>query len=344
MTQVAFAPDVFTWPADEPQLIGGRCTELRGGDVPAAAVVRALRLDRRRARTCCPAGGRCGRSRRRSSCRRSPTPAARRGDVPALRRRHRAARRRGAGRGPADRERPGDAAHRHGDRARDRAVPHRRRRHRGHDVRVRARSTERRRSADDERRRHHRGGAAPVRPVRRQVGHRHGRRRRSAPRSPTPASQWTDVQFAFGGQLRGRQPRRRRPAARPHRHPVHGRLQRLRHRGDRALQLTADAIRSGEYDIGVAVGMDKHQPGRVHVRPRRLRAPALVRRDRPLPHDQVLRHEDQPLHARPRHLATRPWRRWRPRTTATARSTRTPSGASRSPRRRSSARGCSTTR
>ena len=25
MTQVAFAPDVFTWPADEPQLIGGRC-------------------------------------------------------------------------------------------------------------------------------------------------------------------------------------------------------------------------------------------------------------------------------------------------------------------------------
>lgn len=25
MTSVAFAPDVFTWPADEPQLIGGRC-------------------------------------------------------------------------------------------------------------------------------------------------------------------------------------------------------------------------------------------------------------------------------------------------------------------------------
>jgi len=25
MSQVAFAPDVFTWPADEPQLIGGRC-------------------------------------------------------------------------------------------------------------------------------------------------------------------------------------------------------------------------------------------------------------------------------------------------------------------------------
>lgn len=27
MTQVAFAPDVFTWPADEPRLIGGRCQD-----------------------------------------------------------------------------------------------------------------------------------------------------------------------------------------------------------------------------------------------------------------------------------------------------------------------------
>src|SRR5690606_21297137 len=27
MAKIAFAPDVFTWPADEPQLIGGRCTE-----------------------------------------------------------------------------------------------------------------------------------------------------------------------------------------------------------------------------------------------------------------------------------------------------------------------------
>jgi uncharacterized protein len=26
MTQVAFAPDVFTWPSDEPRLLGGRCT------------------------------------------------------------------------------------------------------------------------------------------------------------------------------------------------------------------------------------------------------------------------------------------------------------------------------
>jgi uncharacterized OB-fold protein len=27
VTQVAFAPDVFTWPSDEPQLIGGRCAD-----------------------------------------------------------------------------------------------------------------------------------------------------------------------------------------------------------------------------------------------------------------------------------------------------------------------------
>jgi uncharacterized OB-fold protein len=26
VAQIAFAPDVFTWPSDEPQLIGGRCT------------------------------------------------------------------------------------------------------------------------------------------------------------------------------------------------------------------------------------------------------------------------------------------------------------------------------
>jgi uncharacterized OB-fold protein len=26
LTQIAFAPDVFTWPSDEPQLIGGRCS------------------------------------------------------------------------------------------------------------------------------------------------------------------------------------------------------------------------------------------------------------------------------------------------------------------------------
>jgi uncharacterized OB-fold protein len=35
VTQVAFAPDVFTWPADEPQLIGGRCAECGAVAFPA---------------------------------------------------------------------------------------------------------------------------------------------------------------------------------------------------------------------------------------------------------------------------------------------------------------------
>ena len=34
MTQAAFAPDVFTWPADEPQLIGGRCTSCEAVTFP----------------------------------------------------------------------------------------------------------------------------------------------------------------------------------------------------------------------------------------------------------------------------------------------------------------------
>jgi uncharacterized OB-fold protein len=34
MTQVAFAPDVFTWPAEDPQLIGGRCCECHSVTFP----------------------------------------------------------------------------------------------------------------------------------------------------------------------------------------------------------------------------------------------------------------------------------------------------------------------
>jgi len=35
VTQVAFAPDVFTWPADKPQLIGGRCRDCDAVVFPA---------------------------------------------------------------------------------------------------------------------------------------------------------------------------------------------------------------------------------------------------------------------------------------------------------------------
>ena len=37
MNQVPFAPDVFTWPADRPQLIGGRCPKCAAVTFPAQA-------------------------------------------------------------------------------------------------------------------------------------------------------------------------------------------------------------------------------------------------------------------------------------------------------------------
>jgi uncharacterized protein len=37
LPQIAFAPDVFTWPSDEPQLIGGRCPPCRAVTFPFQA-------------------------------------------------------------------------------------------------------------------------------------------------------------------------------------------------------------------------------------------------------------------------------------------------------------------
>jgi uncharacterized protein len=37
MTGVAFAPEVFTWPSDEPQLIGGRCVRCEAVTFPRPA-------------------------------------------------------------------------------------------------------------------------------------------------------------------------------------------------------------------------------------------------------------------------------------------------------------------
>jgi uncharacterized OB-fold protein len=37
VSKVAFAPDVFTWPAEEPQLIGGRCPSCAAVTFPALA-------------------------------------------------------------------------------------------------------------------------------------------------------------------------------------------------------------------------------------------------------------------------------------------------------------------
>jgi acetyl-CoA C-acetyltransferase len=84
---------------------------------------------------------------------------------------------------------------------------------------------------------------------------------------------WPDVQFAFGGSYTVDNP-----------DAVIGRLGLTGipfmdvYNGcataATALQLTADAIRSGKYDIGVAVGMDKHDPGAFTADPVDYSAPA----------------------------------------------------------------------
>ena len=72
--------------------------------------------------------------------------------------------------------------------------------------------------------------------------------------------QWPDVQFAFGGSFEVDNPdavtSRLGLTGIPFMDVYNGCAT-----AATALQLAADAIRSGQYDIGVAVGMDKHQPG-----------------------------------------------------------------------------------
>lgn len=85
--------------------------------------------------------------------------------------------------------------------------------------------------------------------------------------------QWTDVQFAFGGSYTVDNP-----------DAVIGRLGLTGipfmdvYNGcataATALELTADAIRAGKYDIGVAVGMDKHDAGAFTADPVDYSAPA----------------------------------------------------------------------
>ena len=131
--------------------------------------------------------------------------------------------------------------------------------------------------------------------------HRDGRRGRPRPPAPTPALEWKDVQFAFGGSFEVDNPdavvSRLGLTGIPFMDVYNGCAT-----AATALQLTADVIRSGQYELGVAVGMDKHLPGAFTSDPVDYGAPVLVRRDRALPHHQVLRDEDQPLHARPRDL------------------------------------------
>ncbi len=72
--------------------------------------------------------------------------------------------------------------------------------------------------------------------------------------------QWADVQFAFGGSFEVDNPdavtSRLGLTGIPFMDVYNGCAT-----AATALSLTADAIRSGQYDLGVAVGMDKHEPG-----------------------------------------------------------------------------------
>ena len=71
--------------------------------------------------------------------------------------------------------------------------------------------------------------------------------------------------------------------------------------GGSALAMADRAIRSGAYDLGIAIGFDKHPPGAFNADPAAVRARRLVRRDRHDAHDAVLRDEDPALPARARH-------------------------------------------
>ena len=97
---------------------------------------------------------------------------------------------------------------------------------------------------------------------------------RSSWRSPTPGLPWADVQCAFGGSLGGRADRSAHQPARPDRHPVHERVQRLRHRRPARSRRPPNAIRSRCLrDIAVAVGMDKHPRGSFKVDPTLMNMP-----------------------------------------------------------------------
>ena len=271
MAQQAFADDVFTWPADEPQLIGGRCAECGTVTFPA--------------QPSCP---RCGATAMEQHL------LARRGTLwtfttqeflpkePYAERRDRRRRSgpsasatsssgRGEGRGPAHRGRP---------RPKLRIgmemelvivpVPHRRRRQRDRDLRVPAGLRTRTRSCTWTTSPSSASGCTRSAASAGMSGHRHGRRSRSAPRSPTPASSGATSSSRSAAATRSTTPTRSSRCSGltgiPFIDVYNGCAT-----AASALQLAADTIRLGEHDLGIAVGMDKHLPGAFTRRPRRLR-------------------------------------------------------------------------
>ena len=100
--------------------------------------------------------------------------------------------------------------------------------------------------------------------------------RRSSPRSSDAGVDWKDIQFGFGGSHEVSNP------------DAVTRLVGLTGitftnvfnacaTAATAIQQTADTIRLGKYDIGIAIGMDKHPRGAFTDDPAKLALPAVVR-------------------------------------------------------------------
>ena len=97
-----------------------------------------------------------------------------------------------------------------------------------------------------------------------------------------------------------------------------------------AVAMAARAIETGERPtIAIAIGMDKHPRGAFAADPSVAGIPSWYGADRAVPDHPLLRHEDQPLHARRTASPTRRSPGWRRRTSATPPATRRPGAARR---------------
>ena len=235
MARVPVAEGVFTWPSDDPRLIGSRCAACGIVTFPAQASCPRCASTGHGGAPAAAARAGSGRGRPRSSRRRRPRMRDRRATRSSPTGGLRGARRRGEGRdaphgddGAADRawtwsscwfrSAPTSAA------TRSSPSPSGRCAEPAHARPVHGGSSSGRRDRG--------GGAASVRPLRGCDGDRDGRDRHPArPRGRGRRVARHPVRVRR--ELRDRQPRRGGRAARAHGDPVHQRLQRLRDRGER---------------------------------------------------------------------------------------------------------------
>ena len=339
--QRLLAPDISTWPAEPPQLVGSRCDACHATTFPkqercprcTQATMSELLLPRRGTLVAWTTQGfvpKLPYAGRETA-----------DDVRAVRCWADPVGRRRARRGQTDGERPGQAPRRDGRRTVDRAVLHRGRRDRGAHLRL------------------HRGGARKLtervaersrRPQMYDVAiigvglHPFGRfGDKPAMEMAADAIQvalgdagigWRDIQFGFGGSYEVANPDAVTRLVGLTGIPMTDVFNACATAAS-TIEQTAAAIRLGHVRHRHRVRYGQAPPWRVHRRPVDARAAVVVRRERAVHHHQVLRDEDQPVHARPRHLARDARQGGGEELPATARATRTRSGAARCPRRRS---------